>query len=76
MKARLPFKILYEDRDVIVIDKPAGLLTTHTKLHGRAARESQSTAENHLNAYVRKGQAKAAGAYGLFTVLTARRAAS
>ena len=58
MKERLPFKILYEDRDVIVIDKPAGLLTTHTKLHGRAARESQSTAENHLNAYVRKGQAK------------------
>ena len=49
MKERLPFKILYEDRDVIVIDKPAGLLTTHTKLHGRAARESQSTAENHLN---------------------------
>ena len=34
----LPFEILYEDRDIIVIDKPAGLLTTHTHLAGRAAR--------------------------------------
>lgn len=57
-KQRLPFEILYEDKDVIVIDKPAGLLTTHTKLYGRAARESQSTAENYLNNYVRKGQIK------------------
>ena len=54
----LPFEVLYEDRDVIVIDKPAGLLTTHTHLAGRAARESQPTAENFLNNYVRKGQAK------------------
>ena len=54
----LPFEILYEDRDLIVIDKPAGLLTTHTRLFGRAARESQPTAENMLNAYVRKGQLK------------------
>ena len=54
----LPFEILHEDRDVIVIDKPAGLLTTHTHLAGRAARESQPTAENFLNSYVRKGQAK------------------
>ena len=58
MKQRLPFEILYEDKDVIVIDKPAGLLTTHTKLYGRAAREAQSTAENYLNNYVRKGQLK------------------
>ena len=57
-KGRLPFEILHEDRDVIVIDKPAGLLTTHTKLHGRLARESQPTAENFLNDYVRKGQSK------------------
>ena len=54
----LPFEIVYEDRDLIVIDKPAGLLTTHTKLHGRLARESQPTAENYLNAYLRKGQLK------------------
>ena len=54
----LPFEVLFEDRDVIVIDKPAGLLATHTHLAGRAARESQATAENFLNAYVRKGQAK------------------
>lgn len=57
-KQRLPFEILYEDKDVIVIDKPAGLLTTYTKLYGRAARESQSTVENYLNNYVRKGQIK------------------
>ena len=52
MKSRLPFPILYEDRDVIVIDKPAGMLTTHTR-----AKES-NTAEEWLNDYVRKGQAK------------------
>ena len=57
-KHRLPFPILFEDDDVIVIDKPAGLLTTHTKLAGRAAREGQFTAENILNDYVRKGQLK------------------
>ena len=52
MKSRLPFPILYEDNDVIVIDKPAGLLTTHTR-----AKET-NTAEDWLNDYVRKGQAK------------------
>ena len=57
-KHRLPFPILFEDADLIVVDKPAGLLTTHTKLVGRLARESQLTAENILNDYVRKGQAK------------------
>ena len=57
-KHRLPFPILFEDDDVIVVDKPAGLLTTHTKLAGRAARARQLTAENILNDYVRKGQLK------------------
>ena len=57
-KHRLPFPILFEDDDLIVISKPAGLLTTHTNLVGRIARESQLTAENVLNDYVRKGQAK------------------
>ena len=52
MKSRLPFPILYEDRDVVVIDKPAGMLTTHTR-----AKET-NTAEEWLNDYVRKGQAK------------------
>ena len=52
MKSRLPFPILYEDNDVIVIDKPAGMLTAHTR-----ARET-NTAEEWLNDYVRKGQAK------------------
>ena len=50
MKNRLPFPILYEDRDVIVVDKPAGLLTTHTR-----AKEA-NTVEAWLNDYVRKGQ--------------------
>ena len=54
----LPFEILFEDDELIVIDKPAGLLTTHTKVVGRAAREGQLTAENLLNDYVRKGQLK------------------
>ena len=54
----LPFEVLHEDRDLVVIDKPAGLLATHTHLAGRAAREAQATAENFLNAYLRKGQAK------------------
>lgn len=58
MKGRLPFRILHEDKDVIVIDKPTGLLSTHTRLYGRTARESQSTAENLLNDYIRKGQAR------------------
>ena len=55
---RLPFPVLFEDDDVIVVDKPAGMLTTHTKLVGRAARESQLTVENLLNDYLRKGQAR------------------
>lgn len=49
-------RILYEDAEVIVVDKPAGLLTTHTKLFTRAAREEQATVENSLNDYLRKGQ--------------------
>ena len=52
MKSHLPFPILYEDRDVVVIDKPAGMLTTHTR-----AKEA-NTAEEWLNDYIRKGQAK------------------
>ena len=52
MRNRLPFPILYEDADVVVIDKSAGLLTTHTR-----AKET-NTAEEWLNDYVRKGQRK------------------
>ena len=52
MKLRLPFPILHEDRDLIVIDKPAGLLTTHTRA------KEENTAEEWLNDYVRKGQYK------------------
>lgn len=59
MKSKfLPFEIVYEDKDLIVIDKPEGLLTTNTRLVGRAAREAQPTAENFLNQYVRKGQSR------------------
>ena len=52
MKTHLPFPILYEDRDVIVVEKPAGMLTTHTRAKER------NTVEEWLNDYVRKGQAK------------------
>ena len=59
MRSRfLPFEILHEDDELIVIDKPVGLLTTHTRVRGRAGREAQPTAENFLNRYVRKGQLK------------------
>lgn len=51
-------KILFEDDSLLVIDKPAGMLTTHTKVWGRAARESQLTADNILTDYLRKGQWK------------------
>ncbi|MBO5642762.1 MAG: RluA family pseudouridine synthase [Kiritimatiellae bacterium] len=55
---RLPFKILYEDKNVIVIDKPAGLLSTHTLYGTRREQQSQITAENILSDYLRKGQQK------------------
>ncbi len=57
-KHRLPFPVLFEDDYLIVIAKPEGLLTTHTRLRGRDARDGQFTAENVLNDYVRKGQLK------------------
>lgn len=41
--------ILYEDRDVIVVEKPAGLLTMGTE------RDKTRTAHTILNEYVRKG---------------------
>jgi 23S rRNA-/tRNA-specific pseudouridylate synthase len=44
--------ILHEDRDIIVVDKPAGLLTISTE------REKSRTAHFILNDYVRKGIAK------------------
>ena len=51
-------RILFEDPFLLVIEKPAGMLTTHTKVVGRAAREAQLTAANVLTDYVRKGQWK------------------
>jgi tRNA pseudouridine32 synthase/23S rRNA pseudouridine746 synthase/23S rRNA pseudouridine1911/1915/1917 synthase len=44
--------ILYEDRDILVVDKPAGLLTMGTE------REKARTAYFSLTEYVRKGAAK------------------
>ena len=64
MKRRLPFEIVYEDRDLVAIDKPAGLLSTHTRVQGRMAREAQPTAENILTDYLRKdpdGMVRAVG---------------
>lgn len=45
-------KILHEDRDIIVVDKPAGLLTMATE------REREKTAYFLLTDYVRKGNPK------------------
>jgi tRNA pseudouridine32 synthase/23S rRNA pseudouridine746 synthase/23S rRNA pseudouridine1911/1915/1917 synthase len=45
-------EILYEDRDLLVVDKPAGLLTVGTKT------EKFKTAEYILTDYVRKGALK------------------
>jgi tRNA pseudouridine32 synthase/23S rRNA pseudouridine746 synthase/23S rRNA pseudouridine1911/1915/1917 synthase len=44
--------ILYEDRDILVVDKPAGLLTVGTD------REKARTAYFALTEYVRKGDAR------------------
>ena len=44
--------IIYEDRDIIVVDKPAGLLTISTD------REKSRTAYFILTDYVRKGVVK------------------
>lgn len=44
--------ILYEDRDIIVIDKSAGLLTT------KANYEKERTAQQILTNYLRKGNSK------------------
>ena len=46
-------KILYEDRDIIVIDKNSGLLSVETD------NEKEKTAHNLLTNYVRKGNHKA-----------------
>lgn len=46
-------KILYEDRDIIVIDKSAGLLSV------KARYESEQTAHQLLINYIRKGNSKA-----------------
>lgn len=45
-------EILYEDRDLFVVNKEAGVLTTETR------RGEAFTAENVLNTYVRKGCAR------------------
>jgi RluA family pseudouridine synthase len=45
-------KLLYEDKDILVIDKPSGLLTVGTD------REKTRTAYSQLSDYVRKGNPK------------------
>jgi tRNA pseudouridine32 synthase/23S rRNA pseudouridine746 synthase/23S rRNA pseudouridine1911/1915/1917 synthase len=53
-------KILYEDKDILVVDKPAGLLTVATKTN------KTRTAYYFLTDYVRKGYSKSRNR--LFTV--------
>ena len=57
-RRRPPLPIIYEDDRIVVIDKPAGLLSTSTRLPGRAARAAQATAAKLRGDYLRKGQAK------------------
>jgi RluA family pseudouridine synthase len=45
-------RVLYEDRDIVVIDKDPGLLTT------RANYERERTAQHILTNYIRKGNSK------------------
>ena len=45
-------EILYEDKDILVVDKPAGLLTVGTD------NNKTNTAYYKLTDYVRKGQAR------------------
>lgn len=47
-KSNLPFTIIYEDKEMIVIDKPCGLLTERT------AHESQQTAYQQVKKYLDK----------------------
>jgi 23S rRNA pseudouridine1911/1915/1917 synthase len=53
-KRHLPrgLEILYEDRDILVVDKPAGLLTVGTQTN------KSRTAYYILTDYVRKGSLK------------------
>jgi tRNA pseudouridine32 synthase/23S rRNA pseudouridine746 synthase/23S rRNA pseudouridine1911/1915/1917 synthase len=44
--------LLHEDKDLLVVNKEAGVLTTGTR------RDEPFTAENVMNAYVRKGCAR------------------
>lgn len=53
-------RILYEDRDVIVVEKSAGILTqeTYRKAGGRGIRGGEYCVEAALTDWVRKGQAR------------------
>ena len=62
MKSKIPIRkrfvpngitLLYEDRDILVIDKSAGLLSV------KARYESELTAHNLLTQYIRKGNSRA-----------------
>ena len=44
--------VIYEDHDIVVVNKSAGLLTVRTE------KIKNNTALNHLNEYVRKGNSK------------------
>ena len=50
-------RILYEDKDVIVVEKAAGVLSQATRC-GASARLREHTVEDVLGDWVRKGQAK------------------
>lgn len=51
-KSRLPFVILEEDKDIIVVDKPSGLLTVSTE------KEKEKTLYYQVSRYVKKQNPK------------------
>jgi RluA family pseudouridine synthase len=50
---RRPFRIIHEDRDILVIDKPAGLLTS------TVPREKRPTALKHVRQYIERTDPRA-----------------
>lgn len=52
------FAVLYEDRDVIVVDKPAGIVTSFSGAARRSHAPGPPSLEELVDDYLRKGQLK------------------
>lgn len=54
-----PFDVLYEDADVIVVDKPVGIVTSFSGAARRSRPPGPRSLEELVDDYLRKGQLKA-----------------